>query len=96
MLNSLRSDLTNLKMEVRLEMMNRAKQTDSATVADMLSTLSADIRNDLASLKKRQDQLYRKQYLIHCTLAGETTPVSSTYGIQLISACLVFSSSAYP
>ena len=73
---NLKSELNNFKMEVRLEL--RAKQTDSGAVAGMLSALSTDIRNDLASLKKRQDQLFLKQDQIQCTLAGETPPVSNS------------------
>ena len=71
----------SVKMEVRLEMQINRKQSDSTSVADMLSVLSTDVRNDLALLKKRQDQLFHKQDQIHCTLAGET-PVSKTSGFR--------------
>ena len=43
MLDNLKSELNNFKMEVSLEMrMNKAKQNDGASVADMLSALSTD------------------------------------------------------
>ena len=52
-----------------LEMkMNITKQTDSAAVAAVLFTLSAEISSDLASLKRGQDQSFQKQDQILCTL----------------------------
>ena len=97
MLDNLKSELNNFKMEFRLEMrMNRAKQNDGASVADMLSALSTDIRNDLASLKARQDQLFHKQDQIQCSLAGETPPVSNSYGFRSPSACSVLAWSSTP
>ena len=47
-------------MEVRIEM-RLDKQSNSVAAIDFLSRISADIRNDLALLKKRQDQLFHKQ-----------------------------------
>ena len=75
-LDNLRSEFTNFKMEVRLEMkMNQPKETDSSAVANILSTLRMDILNDLASLKKRQDQLFFKQDQIQSSLVGDIPPV---------------------
>ena len=54
MLDNLRYELTNFKIEVRLELqMNLTKQADSSAIADMLTTLHVDICSDLESLKKR-------------------------------------------
>ena len=97
MLDNLRSELNNFKMEVHLEMrMNRVKQTDSTAVAGMLSTLSADIRSDLASLLKRQDMLFHKQDQIQCTLSGETPPASHSGGFQSPPSSSVLTWSSVP
>ena len=54
MLDNLRYELTNFKIEVRLELqINPTKQADSGAIADMLTTLRVDICSDLESLKKR-------------------------------------------
>ena len=95
MLDNLKSELNNFKMEVRLEMRmhKTAKQSNSTAVTDMLSSLNNDIRNDLASLKKRQDLLFHKQDQIQCTLSGGTPPKSRSedfsFTIWFFSACLV-------
>ena len=97
MLDNLRSELHNFKMEVHLEMkMNRMRQTESAAVTEMFSTLSTDIRNDLASLIKRQDMLFHKQDQIQCTLTGETPPVSHSGGLQSPSGSSVLAWSSVP
>ena len=97
MLDNLRSELNNFKMEVHLEMrMNRVKQTDSTAVAGMLSTLSADIRSDLVSLLKRQDMLFHKQDQIQCTLSGETPPASHSGGFQSPPSSSVLTWSSVP
>ena len=73
-LENLKSELNNCTVELccfKMKM-NITKQTDSAAVADMLSTLSTEIRSDLASLKRGQDQLFQKQDQSLCTLSGET------------------------
>ena len=56
MLENQKSELNNCKVEVCcLEMkMNITKQTDSAAVADMLSTLSTEICSDLYSLTEER------------------------------------------
>ena len=91
---NLKSELNNFKMEVRLGL--RTKQTDSTAVASMLSALSTDIRNDLASLKKRQDQLFLKQDQIQCTLAGETPPVSNSSDFRSPSGSSILAWSSVP
>ncbi len=76
----IRSEIDTFKSEIRLLILNK-KESSSESVAEVLSMISTDIRNDLAALKKRQDQLFQKQDQIQCTLAGETPPVSS-YGFR--------------
>jgi len=81
MLDSLKSELNNFKMEVHLEIkMHRMKQTDSAAVSEMLSMLSMDICNDLASVLRQQDMLFHKQDQIQCTFSSDTPPVSNSGG----------------
>ena len=67
--------------------MNITKRTDSAAAADMFFTLSTEIRSDLPSLKRGQDQLFQKQDEILCTLSGETSPVINTPGFHSPSGC---------
>ena len=94
-LDNLRSELT--KMEVRFEMqMNQTKQAESTNIADILSKIRTDIRNDFALLKKRQDQLFQKQDQIQCTLARETPPASSIHTFRSPSASSVLAWSSIP
>ena len=91
----LTSEFSN--MEIRTEMrIDRMKQSNSAGATDLLSKISADIHNDLALLKKRQDQLFYKQDQIQCTLAGETPPLSIGSGFQSPSDSSVLTWSPMP
>ena len=70
-------------------------KSDSTGAADLLSSLSTDIRNNLALLKQRQDQLFHKQDQIQSTLAGET-PVSNSCGFRSPSGSSVLAWSSVP